>query len=341
MKPIVSIITPSFNRADLIGETADSIFKQSYFNWEWIIVDDGSTDHSWELLEQYAAKDDRVKIFKRDRSPKGACTCRNIAVEKSTGDYLIFLDTDDLLASFCIEQRLKAIQKHPSCDFLIFPMLLFKKKPDDLRLLWNVENGRDDIERILIGDPICQGTGTLWKKKSFIGIGMWDESLLLWQDIDLHLRSLLLGMKYAKCLDLRPDVFLRISEISLSRTAFHSLPKLRSRMEVLKKTVDLIISNKIFFRYKEGLRHMFLDIYKNAVQGRYFTEVYLIIKWQTQWHLFSYWELRYIRLYEKIYKFKIYRITWIVDNYLTLLDSIIMPPKYQLTTNHYDGNIAI
>ena len=169
---IISIITPSFNRADIIHETAASIFSQTYPHWEWVIVDDGSTDNSWAKLEEYAAKDARVKIFKRDREPKGACACRNIAVEKSTGDYLIFLDTDDLVASFCLQQRMETMQQYPDCDFVIFPMLLFKEKPDDLKLLWNIDKPADDIDRILQGDAVCQGTGTLWKKSSFVDIGM-------------------------------------------------------------------------------------------------------------------------------------------------------------------------
>ena len=195
MSKIVSIITPSFNRANIIHETAESIFRQTNTNWEWVIVDDGSTDESWEVINKYAAEDSRVKVFKRDREPKGACTCRNIAVSKSTCEFLIFLDTDDLLASFCIEQRLEAFRSNPTMDFIIFPMLMFKQEPDDLKLLWNVDSKENDVERILIGDSICQGTGTIWRKTSFVKIGLWDERLNLWQDIQLHLKSLLSGLK--------------------------------------------------------------------------------------------------------------------------------------------------
>ena len=197
----VSIITPSFNRADVISETAQSIFNQTYKNWEWVITDDGSTDESMKILQQYAAADNRVKLFERKREPKGACTCRNISIENSTGDYLLFLDSDDLLASFCLQQRVNTMHENPDCDFAIFSMLIFRKKPGDMMLLWNIDSPKDDIERILLGDAICQGTGTLWKKSSFVKIGMWDEKLLLWQDVELHLRSLLYPLKYCKRLD--------------------------------------------------------------------------------------------------------------------------------------------
>ncbi|MDA9019075.1 glycosyltransferase, partial [Flavobacteriales bacterium] len=62
---MISIITPSFNRAYIIDETAQSIFNQSSSDWEWIIVDDGSTDESWGKLQSYAASDSRVRVFQR------------------------------------------------------------------------------------------------------------------------------------------------------------------------------------------------------------------------------------------------------------------------------------
>ena len=70
-------------------------------------------------------------------------------------------------------------------------MLFFKDKPDDLKLLWNIDKPTDDINRIPQGDAVCQGKRTLCKEGSFTAIGMWDENLLLWQDVELDLRSLL------------------------------------------------------------------------------------------------------------------------------------------------------
>ena len=220
--PVVSIITPSYNRADLVEETARSIYSQHYPHWEWVIVDDGSTDGSWEILEGFAATDDRVRIFRRHRQPKGACACRNIAVEKATGKYLIFLDTDDVLADHCLEQRVAAMQQAPDIDFIIFPMLMFKRERHDMNLLWNIDKEGDDIERLLFGDGVCPGTGTIWKKESFVRIGMWKEDLGMWQDVELHLRSMLEGLKFAKRFDLPPDIYLRVSDVSISRTGFHS-----------------------------------------------------------------------------------------------------------------------
>jgi glycosyltransferase involved in cell wall biosynthesis len=315
MNPLISIITPSFNRADIVHETAQSIFNQTYPYWEWVIVDDGSTDNSWEILQQFAQKDERVKIFQRNREPKGACTCRNIAVENCAGDYVLFLDTDDLLASFCLEQRAKAVAKSPESDFVVFPMLLFKKQPDDLKLLWNIDTNEDDVERILFGDPVCQGTGPLWKKSSFVSVGMWSEQLHLWQDIELHLRSLLLGMQYIKRFDLEPDIFLRVSDVSLSRTGYHSLPKLLSRMQVLQETAERMQKYDVFKKYKKGIKHMFTDLYINAVNSRHEIQVSQMLQWQKAWQLYNKQEVAYLKRYAFMQRNRLYKIPF-VQNYM-------------------------
>ena len=306
--PVVSIITPSFNRAYIIDETAESIFAQTYPHWEWVIVDDGSTDDSWQKLESYAAKDKRVKILKRQREPKGACSCRNIAIENSTGQYLICLDTDDLIASFCLEQRVKAMQEDTEADFIYFPTLLFKQKPDDLKLLWNIDKDEDEINRLLTGDPICQGTGTIWKKESFVKMGMFKESLLLWQDIELHLRAFLSGCVAKKRFDLPPDLFVRISDISLSRTGFHSLPKLNSRIAVFSETADQMQQKGMVEKYHKGLRYMFANIFIAAASSNYFNKANELLQMQKSWNLFTVAEQKILRQYQFIRKYKLYKI---------------------------------
>ncbi len=315
--PAVSIITPSFNRADIVHETAASIFNQSYTNWEWVIVDDGSTDNSWGVLQSFAQKDARVKIFKRDREPKGACACRNIAVSKSSGEYVMFLDTDDLLAPYCLQQRVDAMLQNPECDFVIFPMLLFKKELHDLGLLWNIDKDEDDLLRVLHGDAVCQGTGPLWKKKSFVEIGMWNEDLKLWQDVELHIRSFLYPVKYKKRLDLQPDVYLRISDDSLSRIGYHAAPKLKSRLNVYKYAVEEIAAKDKMQLYRDGLRVMGVDVLISAINGRLYEESSELLQLTMKHGIFSEKEQRRIKRYMYAYKTKLYKIPAL----FTLLDN--------------------
>jgi glycosyltransferase involved in cell wall biosynthesis len=339
MSDKVSIITPSFNRASIIHETAESIFRQTYSDWEWVIVDDGSSDDSWNVINKYAAEDLRVKVFKRDRDPKGACTCRNIAVEKCTGDFLIFLDTDDLLAAFCIEQRLKAFLNSPGLDFMVFPMLMFRNKPDDLKLLWNVDSEINDIDRILIGDPICQGTGTIWKKSSFIKIGMWDERLYLWQDIQLHLRSIIFGLKFGKRMDLKPDVFIRISDISLSRTGFNTSLKLKSRYVVFEETITELHRQKKVEIHCLALKEMLIGIFNSSLNIKAFDISDQLLSTSIKLNLLSRKEVKLLKLNMFIYKVRLSKIYVLRSFFSIKLKKIGFQGEYFLNKVSYNQNI--
>src|SRR5690554_4749576 len=117
--PLVSIIIPTFNRAHLIGETLDSVLAQTYKNWECIVVDDGSTDGTDQLMGDYLAKDGRFKYHKRpDSKPKGANACRNIGLDKALGEYIVFFDSDDLMTTDHVEVKTRAILKY-NVDYVI------------------------------------------------------------------------------------------------------------------------------------------------------------------------------------------------------------------------------
>lgn len=123
MNPLVSIITPTFNRAHIISAMLNSVLKQSYVNWECIIVDDGSTDNTSQILSEYIKKDNRIHYFQRPQERiKGAPTCRNIGLENAKGDYIIYLDSDDYLLSQCLQDRVEQFNKSADLDFLVVPM---------------------------------------------------------------------------------------------------------------------------------------------------------------------------------------------------------------------------
>lgn len=116
---LISIIIPNYNRAQLIGETLDSIIAQNHKNWECLVVDDGSTDTSLQVLEQYHLKDSRVVYAKRpETKTKGANACRNIGLEKAQGDYVVFFDSDDIMTQDHLEKKLDAIIKN-KVDYVI------------------------------------------------------------------------------------------------------------------------------------------------------------------------------------------------------------------------------
>ena len=78
----VSIITPVYNSEKFLDETATSVFNQTYNNWEWILIDDCSTDNSWDILNELSERDSRVKIYKNTKNLKSGKT-RNLAIKKA------------------------------------------------------------------------------------------------------------------------------------------------------------------------------------------------------------------------------------------------------------------
>jgi glycosyltransferase involved in cell wall biosynthesis len=209
-KPLVSIVVPNFNRASIICETLDSVAKQSYSNWECIIVDDGSTDDSESVIRAYCEKDARFKYFSRNRIPKGAPTCRNIGLEKSCGEYVIFLDSDDLLASWCLEKRIQIIEQHSNNDLWVFPTVHFIFTPEDSPFRWNIMHKNiGDLARFIMHDnPWCV-TGPIWRKEVISKLRGFDENALCWQDWELHIRMLINRYKYFKADDNMVDAYYR------------------------------------------------------------------------------------------------------------------------------------
>ena len=95
-QPLVTVITPLFNAQDFIGETIESVLDQTYQNWEMIIVDDCSTDNSRDIVKKYEAKESRIKLIELEKNFGGPARPRNVGLDISKGDYLAFLDADDI-----------------------------------------------------------------------------------------------------------------------------------------------------------------------------------------------------------------------------------------------------
>jgi glycosyltransferase involved in cell wall biosynthesis len=110
--PVVSICLPNLNTRPFLEERMESILRQTFADWELIIVDDYSTDGAWELFQKYAQLDSRIKLF---RGPKlGLYPGWNAAIERATGDFVYIATSDDTMSSRCLETLVGLLDKHPS-----------------------------------------------------------------------------------------------------------------------------------------------------------------------------------------------------------------------------------
>lgn len=121
----VSIVIPVFNAERYLRECLDSVVSQTYENLEIICVDDGSSDGSFSILEEYGRADKRIRLMKQEKESRTAALARNMGLEAATGDYLAFLDADDFLEENAIEEAVKDIE-NSRADITIFNAYIYE-----------------------------------------------------------------------------------------------------------------------------------------------------------------------------------------------------------------------
>lgn len=267
---LVSIIIPLYNRETLVRETLSSVQAQTYSNWECIIVDDGSTDNSLEVVQELANIDARIRVFERHREPKGAPTCRNIGIQEAKGDFILFLDSDDLLAETCLEKRLEAFAKHPDSSYLVFATVLFKQKPDDYGVLPNIlHKDTDDLTRFIAYDYPWNICAPLYRKSVFKAI-RFDETLACHQDLDLAVRIITEGFSYQK-IEKEPDVFIRMGNADKSSFTGDTDLRLQAKILLIENFIHYLQEYQLLNQhYRKAVNWLIIDTTKRFFsKGRY------------------------------------------------------------------------
>lgn len=112
-EPLISVVTPCHNAAPFVGETLESVLAQTHPRVEHVVVDDGSCDGSWEIVERYGARHpERIRAVRLGEN-RGASHARNRGVEVVQGEYLMFLDADDLISPETLASLLEAARREP------------------------------------------------------------------------------------------------------------------------------------------------------------------------------------------------------------------------------------
>ncbi len=187
--PLVSIIIPTFNRAHLISETLDSVLAQTYANWECIVVDDGSTDNTNELLKEYCKRDARFQYFIRPNNRmKGPSSCRNYGFNRVKGDWIHFLDSDDTYMPNVLEHIVKF-------SLLNYNAIVVKHQWIDSATKNKIGENRIESDHLLV-DYFCGKvsyyvSGPFWGREFLnIQIELFDDKIRYLDDWDFNLRML-------------------------------------------------------------------------------------------------------------------------------------------------------
>lgn len=163
MFPTVSIIVPVYNAQNTLPRCIDSVLKQTYRDFELLLVDDGSKDDSGAICDAYAAKDGRITVFHIENS--GVSTARNTALDHARGEYLQFLDSDDWITPDAAQRLVHAAQEH-STDMVISDF--YRVVDDRVSIKGDIEDdavlSREEFASHMMENPADFYYGVLWNK---------------------------------------------------------------------------------------------------------------------------------------------------------------------------------
>ena len=243
----VSIIVPNYNGGNTIEECINSVLNQTYQNFEIIVVDDGSTDNSIEILRKYT--NENIKIIYQPN--KGASSARNHGIKYATGDYIQFLDADDTLSPNKIESQIQIFKKlNYDENIVVFgkwaklgctPAKINKNQ----KSVWHSYNNPTDILIDFALNNCCLPPNTyLIHKNIIIKAGLWNESLSRNDD----------GEFIARILDCASTLYFCEESISFYRSTPNSLSKRMNHKAAKSQIESQIMIAEIMMRNNNPLK---------------------------------------------------------------------------------------
>lgn len=238
--PLTAVIMPVFNRLDLLRSTVDSLRAQTLRESEFILVDDNSDTDTWDFLQELSDKDSRFRIIRKpEGEPRGCQTSRNIGLEACLADYVVFLDSDDLLAPECLEVRYSQIRNCPEVDMLIGRQAIFSNANDGQRWVNIPKPECHDLDRFLdlhepLDVPWVNG-GPMIRRKALVESGIRWSSHYHWDDLVFHFSCLAAGMKvrWMNFNGTGPDCYYRIHGGEHYGNTLHSWDGIRNSAQMM------------------------------------------------------------------------------------------------------------
>ena len=271
MNPKLSIIIPLFNKKRHIADTLDSVFKQTYSDFEIILVNDGSTDGSLDIIKRI--KDGRLKIFTIENS--GVSYARNFGILRASTDLIAFLDADDLWLPNHLEDLMQLHDSFPDCG-LYCSSYLRRRDGLEIRPTFNTVPEDDswsgvvsDYFRASLTFPVAWTSAVMVPKRIFNLVGTFDTSITLGagEDTDLWIR---IAKAHKVALINRPSA---IHQLGADNRLTHTLPKNRVYINLDKFSVDAE-SNASLKTYLEVQRFAIALQYKMAGDKINFERIY-------------------------------------------------------------------
>ncbi|CCY81073.1 glycosyltransferase [Prevotella sp. CAG:1185] len=193
---LISIIIPVYNSENTINRCVDSILNQTFRNWELLLIDDGSTDRSGDICDQYAAIDSRIKVFHKENG--GVSSARNVGLDNVSGTWVTFSDCDDEILNDAFDLYDRIIKKHNNIDLICCGYIICNKSGCLKNISCDKYIISEDKEANLLKCEESVYYGFLWNKVFRVSIARkyrFDETLS-WCEDHLYTYRYLLQCKY-------------------------------------------------------------------------------------------------------------------------------------------------
>lgn len=240
----VSIIIPIYNVAPYIEACIQSVFHQTYKDIEVIIIDDCGTDNSMEIVERIASTYKgkiSIKILHHDQN-KGLSAARNTGIKKATGEYIFFLDSDDLLPNDAIQNLVYQTTKHPNIDFVIGEIKTTGAENRSYPLLSDtyLESNEKILKDYLLFKWNVMACNKLIKREFIITNKLYFKEGLYHEDLDFSFRLALSANSMACSKTVTYLYLIRANSI----TTHKSLKNYNDNSWIIRNNLDLLYQNK-------------------------------------------------------------------------------------------------
>ncbi len=196
--PKISVIIPTYNRGNLIQNTINSVLNQTFTDWELLVIDDGSTDNTKEIVQEFIKKDSRVKYFYEENSgcPSGP---RNLGVENAKGEYVAFLDSDDEWFPTKLEKQLDIFtnSKNPKLGVVACYLYIKDNKTGKIVSKRDTYYMGNILNKLLMDTSLMFTSSCIMTKLSILKeVGPFDSRFKVSEDVDMWLRISELGYEF-------------------------------------------------------------------------------------------------------------------------------------------------
>ena len=283
-QPKVSLIMPFYNNKELVGKMIDSIQANTFKEWELLAIDDGSSEETLQYVSHYQ-EDSRVRFIKREASPKGAQTCRNLGMDYAKGEYWMFVDSDDYLTPYCIGKRVEMIEKRKELDFMVFPSAVYindvfePHAPEDI-FGYNVHE--DDLKGFARRELPFIVWSNIYRADSLRNANLtWDTELLSLQDADFNVQAIIAGLRYDYA-HVAPDYGYRIRHNQGSVSAnICTIEHFKSNIYASAKffeTFQTHFGHRYDKNVYQGVLRLYNRVFSNGINKQYAKEMLRMVK---------------------------------------------------------------